>query len=150
MALDVAVPEQPDLTNRGLPSELEAASVIEGESELRRQELEDILREGAWEEAFREWAEYTDLTEAEFRTVRDAGLFEGLDFYWDPTEATIRFEVPALPESWAGDDFASRVETELTDLCETVHEMLDSGYIDWDADGTLDDPWVEETFDDRE
>lgn len=137
MGLDVETPDSPDLTNRGLPSDVAPDDVVAGESDFRRGELEDVLRDGAWNEAFLEWAEYTGLTEAEFRTVREAGLFERLDFYWDPEERRLRGEVPTLPPELAADrSLASLVTTELSDLCEMVVEMLSDGYVDWGYSGS--------------
>jgi hypothetical protein len=69
MALDVETPDPPDLTNRGMPDDVDPSNVTDGLSDLRREELEEILQDGAWNEAFREWATYTDLTEAEYRTM---------------------------------------------------------------------------------
>lgn len=100
MALDVEVPNPPDLTNRGVPDDFDATDELGGPNEFHRAELEDVLRDGAWQEAFHEWAAYTDLTDEEYRVLYDRGLLEELDFYWDPAEGRLRFEVPPLP---AGD-----------------------------------------------
>ena len=147
MALDVETPAPPDLTNRPLPSALDPAEDGDATSDLRREELEAMLREGAWHEAFQEWAEYSDLSEAEYRTVADDGLVEGVDIFWDPTEAEISFEVPDLPDEM-DEEFSTRVRTELTDLGRTVVEMLKDSYVDWD-DGASSDTWSEETFRDE-
>lgn len=145
MVLDVESPAPPDLTNRGVPDEFEAVDAIGSESDFRRAELEEMLRDGAWNEAFLEWAEYTDLTETEFRTVRDHGLFEQLDVYWDPVEERLRFTVPAPPETLADEgDLASRVTAELADLGQTVVEMLEDAYLDWGDRETSETAWSEE------
>jgi hypothetical protein len=147
MALDVAPPEPPHLSNRGVPNEFEAVETVDNAAGLRREELESILRDGAWQEAFNEWAEYTDLSEAEFRTLDDLGLFGALDFYWDPEDGSLRFDSPlsdgaAEFEGLASLDRSLRdvAETELRDLGRTVVEMLEDAYTgepaawdDWSA-----------------
>ena len=150
MTLTVEPPESPDITNRGLPRALEPADSLEETSDLRREELEGIHRDGAWSEAFNEWAEYTDLDEAEYERIRDAGLFHELDFYWDPLEARLRFEVPTLPSALAEQtDLASKANAELTDLGHIVVERLEDGYVDWGEEGDSGDTWSEETFEEE-
>lgn len=150
MTLAVESPDSPDITNRGLPRALEPSDALEGASDLRREELEAFLRDGAWSEAFKEWAEYTDLSEAEYERVRDFGLLEELDFYWDPVEERLRFEVPALPAALAEQaDLASKASAELTDLAHTVVERLEDGYVDWGEEGVSGDTWSEETFEEE-
>lgn len=53
MAVDVDIPYPPDLTNRGTPSSLDTES-LDSPSDLRREELEGLLRDGAWRESFAE------------------------------------------------------------------------------------------------
>ena len=145
MALDVETPDAPDVTNRGFPAgvDFEAVEMSGGEADFRREEVEEVLRDGAWEEAFREWAEYTDLSEAEYRTVHRRGLLRELDFYWAPLAESLRFDVPDVPADGSlGDDLASRLGTELADLGETVIDRIADGYVDWD--GVSDDVWEEE------
>jgi len=150
MVLDVETPNPPDLTNRGKPSEFEPSGALDSTSDLRRGELEEILRDGAWNEAFQEWAAYADLTEDEYRTVHDFGLVDRLDLYWDPDEERLRFEVPALPAELADQEaLASRVTSELTDLGRTVIEMLEDAYVDWGAGETETESWSAETFGDE-
>lgn len=50
MGLAVETPTPPDLTNRSLPSELEPSDVLDGTADLRREELEEVLPDGAWSE----------------------------------------------------------------------------------------------------
>lgn len=151
MALDVETPDPPDLTNRSLPSEFDPLEDVDDLGDLRRAELEEILHDGAWNEAFREWAEYTDLDEEEFRTVLDAGWVDELDVYWHPTERRVRFEVPDPPAavSW-NERLSTRATVELTDLGETVVETIEDGYVDWDEEGTGVAAWREETRSEEE
>jgi hypothetical protein len=149
MVLDVEAPEPPDLTNRGIPPDIEPGDALESARDLRRPELEETLREGAWNEAFEEWTEYTALTEAEYRTVRDRGLFEELDFYWDPVAERLQFVVPEAPASWDDEELASKVSAELTDLAQTVMEMLTDTYVDWSGAESPDAVWTEEMYTDE-
>lgn len=133
MALAVETPTPPDLTNRPLPAAVDPESVVDATGDLRREELETALREGAWADAFQEWAEYADLTEAEYAAIHDAGLVEGLDFYWHPEDARIAFELPTVPDVVGGEDeLATRAKAELADLGETVLKQLENGYLSWD------------------
>jgi hypothetical protein len=142
MGLDVEQPDPPDLTNRPLPTAVDPETVAD--DDLRREELEAMLRDGAWSEAFNEWAEYTDLTEAEYRTLEAAGLFAALSVYWDPVAEDLRFELPAIGDAVAtDDDLTDRAVTELDDLGRTVVAMLEDGYLDWGEDAAVEDVWRE-------
>ncbi|WP_372911751.1 hypothetical protein [Salinigranum sp.] len=81
MTLDATTPDPPDLTNRGLPAQFDPDELSGSESELYRDALEEALRDGAWSEAFQEWAAYTDLTEVEYRELDERGFLEAVDFY---------------------------------------------------------------------
>ncbi|KAB1185374.1 MULTISPECIES: hypothetical protein [Haloferax] len=145
MALDVESPNHPDLTNQGTPSELAASEVIGSESDLRREELERFLGDGAWNEAFEEWAEYTDLSQTEYEAILERGLVEQIDFFWDPVETRLRFVIPPVPDEWPdGRDISSKVRTELTDLGQAVIEMLEDGYVDWEDKDRSEKVWSEE------
>lgn len=132
MALEIETPTPPDLTNRPLPSGIDPTDVLEGTGDLRRDELEVALSEGAWNDAFGEWTEYTDLSEPEFQALYDAGLVHALDFYWDPHDMDIQFELPTIPDEIEGqEDLASQAAVELADLGETVRKVLVNDYLDW-------------------
>lgn len=155
MGLDVEVPDAPQLSNRGLPSEFEAVEAVGGAEDLRREELEAVLRDGAWQEAFREWAAYTDLTAEEFRVALDLGLVERLDVFWDPMEERLRSSAPPVPEDWRertdrpvsdAEALAARLEAELADLGDAVVEMLEDAYVAWGDEEATDPVWGEETF----
>jgi len=75
----VAVPDPPDITNRGVPRGFEWADDTVGSEEFHRAELEDYLQDGAWTEGFNEWAECTGLGETQIRIVDDLGLFGAFD-----------------------------------------------------------------------
>jgi len=80
MSLDVDPPEPPELAAVD-PNEYEDAEVAGGE--YRRDELEGFLREGAWEEAFAEWTDGSDMGEADWRIAVDLELVSRFDFFWD-------------------------------------------------------------------
>lgn len=79
MGLDVEPPEPPELPAGRDADEYDDANVET--DEYRREELQAFLEEGAWERAFNEWAEHTDVTEEEWAIVLDLGLIERFDFY---------------------------------------------------------------------
>jgi hypothetical protein len=149
MALTVETPTPPDLTNRPLPSDVDPADVLDGSNDLRREELEEALQDGAWSEGFQEWAAYTDLTEEEYHAIYDHGLLDRLDFYWDPTTERLRYAVPAVTGALADDDLAARAESELDDLGRTVVEQLADAYLDWGETDAGEADWSEETFGDE-
>ncbi|MHB9286791.1 hypothetical protein ACKVMT_07095 [Halobacteriales archaeon Cl-PHB] len=155
MTLDVPVPEPPDLSNRGRPKGFDwEESETLGSEEFYREDLEDLLQEGAWREGFEEWAEYTDLDEEEVRVVDDLGLFQAFDFYRDPTDDHLRFDAPTVPEDWRGRDvteqfdssWVSAINGELHDLGRAVHETLQS-YLPQTGDAS---DWSEELLGERE
>lgn len=152
MAFDVAVPEPPDLSNRGTPDDFEWDDETLGSEDFYREDIEDLLQEGAWKEGFNEWIEYTSLAEEHVQTVSDLGLFQSFDFYWDPTEDRLRFDAPSIPDGWQERDetesFAaitvSMINDELADLGRTVKEFLEDYLVR--NDETSDFGWGEETY----
>jgi hypothetical protein len=134
MTLDVAVPDSPDLSNQGTPSGFELDEETLGEEDFHREELEELLLEGAWQEGFTEWAEYTELDQGEVRIVSELGLFQALDFYWDPVDSVLRFDPPTIPDDWRTRDVSesldsatvSMIDAELQDLGRAVQETLEA------------------------
>lgn len=133
MTLDVSIPEPPDLSNRGRPSSFDwDESETLGSEEFSREDLETLLQEGAWREGFEEWAGYTDLDEEEVRVADDLDLFQAFDFYRDPTDDHLRYDVPTVPEDWREREVTesldsssvSAINSELQDLGRAVHETL--------------------------
>lgn len=143
MTLDVEVPTPPDLTNRGVPAGFEGdVDELASPEMFHREELEQVLRDGAWQEAFQEWAEYTDLSETEYRTLRDHGCFETLDLYWDPSAERLRFDVPSIPAEIDGEVSRSLFRTELSDLGDVVVELIEDTY--WEGGPRWTDGMFEE------
>ena len=156
MALDIEIPGPPDLSNRGMPREFEWQEETLGSEEFYREDIEDLLQEGAWKEGFNEWAEYTTIDEEDVRLVEDLGLFQALDFYWDPTEDRLRFDAPRVADGSRerertqslDSSTVSTIENELEDLGRAVQETLED-YLDRD-DVESDYGWGEETYGNRD
>lgn len=149
MNLHVEIPDPPDLTNRPLPIGIEA-DVLDSTADLRREELEEMLRDGAWTEAVTEWVAYTDLSEREFRLIRDADLFERMDVFWDPTENQIRFEAPSPPpELETQPRLGAKISTEMSDLGQIVLKTLEDSYIDWGETDEGEATWSEDKVSDQ-
>lgn len=151
MALDVAVPTPPDITNRGVPGTFDVDAVAGSDQNLRRDELEGILRAGAWRQGFEEWAQYSDLSATAVELAVELGLFRALDFFWDFEARRLRYVVPAVPETWddrAGPEGipASTLQEELDDLARTVSEIIATDYVDWGEAEAKDLVWGVETF----
>ena len=134
MTLDVEVPEAPSL--RGPQSREDYDAVAEPDDDpgddYRRGELETILRDGAWADAFEEWADGTALSEDEFRTVVRLELIDRFDFYWDPASDEVGYRAPEVPDGKRGEfeaGDADLVEEELDTLGRVASEMLENDYL---------------------
>ncbi|QLG29160.1 hypothetical protein HUG10_17200 [Halorarum halophilum] len=133
MTLNVEVPDPPSL--RGPQSREDYDAVVEPDDDpgddYRRGELETILRNGAWTDAFREWADGTGLAEREFRTVVRLELIDRFDFYWDPSEDEVGYRAPEFSDEERGEFERDEdlVEDELDTLGRVVSEMLENEYL---------------------
>ncbi|WP_340101442.1 hypothetical protein [Salinibaculum salinum] len=150
MVIDVDVPTPPDITNRGIPDTVDSDAVT-SEISLRREELEKILRQNAWQEGFEEWWQYTDLSEADIQWAEELSLFHAFDFFWDSEAGRLRYVTPAVPDEW-GDDAeeavspASVVQSELGELGDTVAETIATNYVDWGERELSDPVWSVDSF----
>ena len=142
MALDVAVPDPPEL-NPGIDTQDYDDVEVAGDTDYRREELEEFLRDGAWDEAFGQWAEHTDLDEREFETAVDLGLFREFDFFWDDFADRVGYHAPGIPEDWKERDYhenldswnaVSSINAAMTELGQVVCDVLESDYVDWEAE----------------
>ncbi|MEF8843405.1 MAG: hypothetical protein V5A62_17565 [Haloarculaceae archaeon] len=140
MGLDVEIPDPPELRDVD-PDEYEDAEIV-GDTEYRRDELETFLRDGAWVEAWNQWAEYTDLTEEEWVVVEDLELVKRFDFFWDSFANRVGYHAPGLPEDWKERDLhpeidswgtVSGINAGLTELGQVVSEVLKQEYIEWES-----------------
>jgi len=141
MSLDVAVPAPPTL-DRIDPNEYDDADVV-GDTDYKRDELEALLREGAWEEAFAEWAVETNLDEREFDIVTDLGMIEQFDFFWDSFAERVGYHAPGIPEDWKERNYhpeldswgtVSGINAALTELGQIVCDVLLDEYVDWETE----------------
>lgn len=141
MTLDVAVPEPPELSTTVSVDEYDDVEV-QGQ-DYRRDELQEFLESGAWEEAFTEWAADTAIDESEFEIVQDIGLIEEFDFFWDDFADRVGYHAPGIPENWREREIhpdldswgsVSGINAGLTELGQLVCEVLKEEYIDWEAD----------------
>ncbi len=141
MSLSVEPPDPPTLEAMD-PNEYEDAEIV-GETDYRREEIEDFLRDGAWEQAFEEWAAGTDMNEDEFRIIRELGLIERFDFFWDSHAERVGYHAPGLPEDWKEREIhadidswgtVSAINAGLTELGQVVCEVLKAEYIDWETE----------------
>jgi hypothetical protein len=141
MSLDAEAPDPPTLEPDLDPDEYEDADVAG--DEYRREELEEFLREGAWERAFDEWAASTDMNGEDWEIVLDLELIDRYDFFWDDFADRVGYHAPGLPEDWRQRDIhpeldswgtVSSINAGLTELGQIVCEVLKEEYIDWEAD----------------
>ncbi|MDS0258457.1 hypothetical protein NDI56_03415 [Haloarcula sp. S1CR25-12] len=141
MTLDVAVPDRPTLS-----AEVDAAAYddvdVQGD-EYRRGELAEALEEGAWAEAFTEWATDTGLDEGTWAIVTDLDLVAEFDFFWDSFAGRVGYHAPGLPENWREREIhpdiqswetVSAINAGLTELGQVVCDVLAEDYLDWEAD----------------
>ncbi|WP_439026440.1 hypothetical protein [Haloarchaeobius sp. DT45] len=141
MGLSVETPAPPELEFVD-PNEYDDASIA-ADADYRREELETFLHEGAWERAWNEWAEHTDLTEAEFDIAADLDLFAKFDFFWDDFADRVGYHAPGIPEDWKERQYhpdlqswgaVSSINASLTELGQVVCDVLKNEYIDWEAE----------------
>lgn len=140
MTLDVDPPEPPELAAVD-PNEYEDAEVAGGE--YRRDELEAFLREGAWREAFAEWAAGSDMDEADWEIAVDLGLVSRFNFFWDDFADRVGYHAPGLPEDWKERQIhpgltswgqVSAINAGLTELGQVVSDVLKEEYIEWESE----------------
>ncbi|MFB6164284.1 MAG: hypothetical protein ABEJ31_03910 [Haloarculaceae archaeon] len=141
MGLDAEPPEPPRLRGDVAASEYDDVDV-QGD-DYKREELQAFLEEGAWTQAFDEWAEHTDLDAEEFAIATDLDLFAEFDFFWDDFADRVGYHAPGLPEDWREREIhpeidswgtVSGINAALTEFGQTVCDVLEADYIDWEAD----------------
>jgi hypothetical protein len=141
MGLDVDATDPPELREID-PNEYEDAEVADG-ADYRREEIEEFLRDGAWERAFDEWATDADMDEREFGIVTDLGLFHQFDFFWDSYADRVGYHAPGIPEDWQERSYhpaldswgtVSAINAGLTELGQVVCDVLKDEYIDWETE----------------
>jgi len=142
MGLDVVVPDPPELADARDLQEYDDVEV-QGDTDYRREELEEFLSDGAWDDAFEEWAAHTDLDESEFEIARELGLFREFDFFWDDFADRVGYHAPGIPEDWKARNYhadldswntVSGINAAMTELGQVVCDTLETDYIDWEAE----------------
>ncbi|MDG5775038.1 hypothetical protein VB773_16325 [Haloarculaceae archaeon H-GB2-1] len=146
MVLDVPVPDPPSLSGPQTRGDYEAyGGPLDTEDDYRREEVETILQDGAWRDAFEEWAGDTGMIAAEFEIVAALDLVDQFDFYWDPASDEVGYRAPELPPDAREDvDDPQNVDLELDSLGRTVSEMLENDYLlrDDETFGFFDDDYT--------
>ncbi|MFC7186990.1 hypothetical protein [Halorubrum yunnanense] len=141
MTLDVPTPDRPELEEMD-PNEYDDADVV-GDTDYKRDEIEELLRQGAWEDAFTEWADGTDLDEREFEILTDLDMIQQFDFFWDGFAERVGYHAPGIPEDWKERNYhpdldswgtTSGINAALTQLGQTVCDVLKDEYIDWESE----------------
>lgn len=156
MALDVEVPDPPPLSGPQSRGAYDAIDMTDQdpEDDYRREEIETILADGAWQDAFEEWATLTYLSERDFEVVLERGLLDQFDFYWDPATDEVGYRVPPVEAGAAGafEDDPDEIEAELDSLARVVSETLENDYLlrDDDEFGFFAEEYTGEDDEDRE
>lgn len=141
MGLDVPAPEPPTLRDERDVQSYDDVDV-EAESDYRRDQLNEFLHDGAWADAFGQWSERATMVESEFDIAVDLDLFEQFDFFWDDFAGRVGYHAPGLPEDWkehnlhpALDSWStvSSINAGLTELGQTVCDVLADDYIEWES-----------------
>ena len=142
MALSVETPTPPSLADDVDPNEYDDAEIV-GDTDYRREELGELLRDGAWADAFELWVSETSLTEDEWRIVLDMELLSQFDFFWDDFADRVGYHAPGLPEDWKERDIhpeinswktISSINAGLTELGQLTCEVLKDEYITWESE----------------
>ncbi|ERG94866.1 hypothetical protein [Haloquadratum walsbyi] len=142
MALSVEAPTAPSLADNVDPNDYDDAEIV-GDTDYRREELGELLRDGAWADAFELWVADTSLTEDEWRIVLDMELLSQFDFFWDDFADRVGYHAPGLPEDWKERDIhpeinswktISSINAGLTELGQLTCEILKDEYITWESE----------------
>lgn len=135
------IPDPPELEAQD-PNEYDDAEIM-GDTDYRRDELEEFLRDGAWMEAWERWQNDISLTDEEMDIITDLGLFQKFDFFWDSFADRVGYHAPGLPEDWKERDIhpkldswskVSSINAGLTELGQVACDVLKEEYIDWESD----------------
>ncbi|QCC47388.1 hypothetical protein [Halobellus limi] len=142
MPLDVETPPVPDLEDSVDPNEYDDAEVV-GDTDYRRGQLEGLLRDGAWADAFERWSAETDVTADEWQIVLELDLLARFDFFWDDFADRVGYHAPGIPEDWKERELhpdvdswktVSSINAGLTEFGQTVCEVLKDEYITWESE----------------
>ncbi len=141
MGVTADTPDPPELQSTD-PNEYDDTQVFE-DSDYKREEIEEYLQAGAWNQAFVEWEEGTSMDGSEFQIVTDLGLIEEFDFFWDSYAERVGYHAPGIPENWQEMDIhpdldswgtVSGINAGLTELGQMVCDVLKDEYIEWETE----------------
>jgi len=141
MVLHADPPDPPTLEETD-PNQYEDAEVV-GDTDYKRDELEALLEDGAWAQAFYAWADETDLEDRAYEIMLDLQMFQRFDFFWDAFADRVGYHAPGLPEDWKERDLhedldswetVSGINAALAELGDTVSRTLKADYIDWETE----------------
>ena len=141
MSLTVDPPRPPELSDVD-PNEYDDAEVV-GQTDYRRDELNELLTDGAWSEAFKQWRTDANMTDEEWKIVEDLELISRFDFFWDDFAGRVGYHAPGLPEDWKERDLhpaltrwstISSINAGLTELGQQVCDTLLDEYIEWESE----------------
>jgi len=142
MTLSVEAPPVPELEDVVDPNEYDDAEIM-GDTDYRRDELEGLLRDGAWEDAFAQWSSDTDVTADEWEIILDLDLLSRFDFFWDDFADRVGYHAPGIPEDWKEREIhpevdswktVSSINAGLTEFGQLVCETLKDDYITWESE----------------
>jgi len=141
MTLDVDPPAPPELEQID-PNEYDDADVV-GDTDYKREELEQYLRDGAWAAAFENWAAETNLSASDFEIMLDLEMIQRFDFFWDSFAERVGYHAPGIPEDWKEREYhpdieswetVSSINASLTELGQEVCDVLKDEYIEWESE----------------
>ncbi|WP_410764604.1 hypothetical protein [Haloferax sp. DFSO60] len=139
--LDVPVPDAPTLPKVD-PNQYDDANIA-ADADFKRTELEQFLHDGAWADAFEQWAKETPVTETQWQIVLDLDLLTYFDFFWDDFADRVGYHAPGIPEDWKERQLhpeltswgqVSSVNAGLTELGQQACDVLKDDYIDWESE----------------
>ncbi len=131
MTLEVEPPSPPRIVDTE-PTSNDDDQYLRGQIQLS-------LEDGAWEEAFSEWAADTEMDAQEFAIATDLGLFEQFDFFWDDFATRVGYNAPGIPEDWKEREYhrelstwkqVSSINAGLAELGQVVCDVLKERYLD--------------------
>lgn len=140
MSLDVDMPAPPELEQMD-PNEYEDAEIV-GDTDYKRDVIENHLQEGAWEDAFAQWTATTRMNEHEFDIMTELSMIQQFDFFWDSFAERVGYHAPGIPEDWKQANYhpdidswgtVSSINASLTELGQIICDTLKDEYIDFDG-----------------